>query len=743
MKRLIQELRRRQVFRAAGLYFGVCWVIIEVASVVLPEMDAPSWVFRTLLGLSIAGFPVAMVLAWVYDVAEGKITLEEDAPTVAATMPGRQADFVVIGVLVVALGFSVWLNVNEEIDPADIPTMSLLIADFDNRTDQELFSGSVEQALSIGVEGAPFVTAYPRKAALEAAESIREQPVEKLDDELVYLIGVREGVGGVLIGTIESSGSGYRLNAKVVQPQSQATLAEADAKAESAIDVLSAVNELARDLRSDLGDASIDDQEELFTVQSLEAAKEYVIAQQLHLEGKDEQARLHYQKATELDPEFGRAYSGWALSEFRLGRMDESEALWQKALGLMDRMTERERLRTLGLYYLVVSKNYKKAVENYQQLVDKYPADSGGHNNLAIAHFYLREFEQAQVEGGKALDIYPGKLIFKSNYALYAMYAGQFEAAAEQAREIIDLGKSVHKSYLPLAVAAVDQLKLDDARAAYNQMAEIDAKGASLALMGLADLAIFEGKFDQAQALLAEGAAVDEQSGNQRGAGRKLAALAEVYEAQGNSAAAQLAIARALEMVRNEATLLTAATLHMEGGRAAEAQSLADELNESLRPESRAYGKLIEGRIARLTGEHGEASDFLGAALSHADLWLAHFEQGLVYLEAGYLAEALSEFQICDARRGEAYAVFLDDVPTVRFTANLAYWLGRSADELGLSRDAVKSFERFLAARSLGTPDPLVMDATARLRKLKSSVTRGARTDKQLVARRDALKTDK
>ncbi|MDH3805645.1 MAG: hypothetical protein OEU90_09265, partial [Gammaproteobacteria bacterium] len=70
MPNLIRELRRREVFRATGLYVGVAWILIEVASVLLPAFDAPDWVMRTLIIIAIIGLPVAIVLAWIYDVTD-------------------------------------------------------------------------------------------------------------------------------------------------------------------------------------------------------------------------------------------------------------------------------------------------------------------------------------------------------------------------------------------------------------------------------------------------------------------------------------------------------------------------------------------------------------------------------------------------------------------------------------------------------------------------------------------------
>ena len=59
--------------------------------------------------------------------------------------------------------------------------------------------------------------------------------------------------------------------------------------------------------------------------------------------------------------------------------------MWKRALSLMDRMSDRERYRTLGGYYLGIARNYEQAIENYSDLVKAYPADRAGHSNLALA----------------------------------------------------------------------------------------------------------------------------------------------------------------------------------------------------------------------------------------------------------------------------------------------------------------------------------------------------------------------
>ncbi len=111
MNRFIRELRRREVFRTAGLYVGICWIAIEVASVVLPAFGAPDWLFRGAIVAAFAGFPVVLALAWFLDVSSDGISVDSGADTSGTQSLGvRKTDIAIIGVLVLALTVSVSLS---------------------------------------------------------------------------------------------------------------------------------------------------------------------------------------------------------------------------------------------------------------------------------------------------------------------------------------------------------------------------------------------------------------------------------------------------------------------------------------------------------------------------------------------------------------------------------------------------------------------------------------------------------
>ena len=279
--------------------------------------------------------------------------------------------------------------------------------------------------------------------------------------------------------------------------------------------------------------------------------REYNVAQDLQNDSKYEDAIPHFKNAIDRDPQFGRAYSGWATCAFELGRNDEADQLWKKALSLMDRMTERERYRTLGTYYLAIARNFDQAIDNYVKLLERYPADRSAHNNLAIAYFNKLNFPKALEEGRKALDIYKGSLKFRNNYVLYAMYAGDFATAETGARQLLREDPKFSDAYFPLAMAQMAKDDRAGARATFEQMAGI-ATGASRAAMGLADLAMYEGRFGEAEKILSQGIVADEKSGNTAGRASKSIALAEAYQAIGDQPHAFEAARKALSVAGRE-----------------------------------------------------------------------------------------------------------------------------------------------------------------------------------------------
>ena len=630
----------------------------------------------------------------------------------------------VLAVLVlVSAGAAIWFWQNRgPAAPAAKPQpIAVLIADFSNNTGNAVFEGALEQALGIAMEGASFVNAYPRSDAQRTAQRLKIG--DRLDQNVARQIAFREGIHVLLLGSIVPDGSGYKLTVNAVDPrQPDKPIATRDAKAAGPPDVLPALATLAGAIRTALGDRDIGDARKAFgetmTANSLDAIREYSLAQDLSLRGKDAEAIPHYRLAVEHDPNFGRAYAGWAVSAHSIGQLDVEKQQWEQALKRLDQMTEREKYRTLGGYFLTTVQDYDKAVENFRLLIDKYPADTAGHANLALAYFYLLKFPEALAEGRRAMELNPTSVRASTNYTLYAMYASDFKSAEDQARALIKSDPGFYMPYFPLAAAQIMQGRQAEARDTYAKMSATGAAGASLAAMGLADLALYEGKPAEVEALIAPAIDADRRASANGAAATKLIALAEAHLALGRTADAIAAAASATREARTPDVVVPAARIFIKAGRSADALKIAGDLERELQPQSRAYAKIVRGDAALAAKQFADAVEHYRAAKDLRDIWLARFGLGVAYVESaatGSFALATTELDSSFNRRGEAAAIFLDEMPTFRAVAPLPYWMGRAKTGLGRA-DATADYRAFLDLRPPDSKDPLAIDARARLK---------------------------
>ncbi len=102
---LITELKRRNVFRVGVAYAIVAWLLLEVASVIFPGLHLPDWTLTFLIVLVVAGFPLALIVAWAFEMTPEGIKRETDVDRTESVRhsTGRKLDFAIIGLLVIAV----------------------------------------------------------------------------------------------------------------------------------------------------------------------------------------------------------------------------------------------------------------------------------------------------------------------------------------------------------------------------------------------------------------------------------------------------------------------------------------------------------------------------------------------------------------------------------------------------------------------------------------------------------------
>jgi tetratricopeptide (TPR) repeat protein/predicted Ser/Thr protein kinase len=595
--------------------------------------------------------------------------------------------------------------------------VTVLVADFANHTGDSVLDDTLEPMINVALEGASFVNAYSRGDARKLAKKLPNS-TDKLDVQSARLVAVDQGVNAVVTGDINKRGDKYDISATALDPVSGKVLAKSDVTVGNKQDILQDLPKLVAPIRKALGDTTppsvqFDAVSGGFNASSLEAVQQDALGVEEQFAGKFQEAFDSFHKAAELDPKFARAYSGMAAMAQNLGRSKDAVEYMKLAMEHVDRMTERERYRNRGLYYLTTG-DWNNCVQEYTQLVTHYPADRVGQNNLATCYTQLRNAPKALEAAQQAVQIVPKGVGQRLNLSFISSFAGEFAAGEKEARTALEMNPKAAQGYLVLAEALLGQGQPDKAADAYHQLEKFGPLGASTAAVGLGDLAAYQGKFAEAAHILEQGATADVAAKMTDNAASKYAALGNIEEMQGHHAAALADIGKALANSQSIQIKFLAASTCVSAGDIPKAQKLAASLSSEATSEPQAYGKIIEGMMALKKKDAKEAIKQLTAANSLLDTWIGRFELGRAYLEAGMFTEADSEFDQCTKRRGEAIELFMDNTPTYSYFPPVYYYQGRVRE--GMKSEGFPDFyKNYLSIRGQSSEDPLIADIHRRI----------------------------
>lgn len=348
----------------------------------------------------------------------------------------------------------------------------ILITDVENLTNDPVFDRSLRVALDVAIAQSQYVNVFPPSRLPETLRLMKKDPGGQLDEALASEIAIRQGIKAVLACSITGVGDSYTLTAKVIDPQSRVAVQTESAQARGKDGVLPALDELATRVRRNLGESlnSVSAQRvELprATTASLEALRLY--AESLRATESDVR-REQLRQATTLDPDFAMAHAAlgqaYYISQSPRDRQ-QGEAHFVKAMGLIDRLSRRERLwisalaedsrgnrqaavsayRTyvaeypddqaawfrLGWTYLAGVRQPESAVEAFERSIALNPGNSSAYVNLATAYSALRKDEEALKHYQRAFDLSPAfrtDVIVNHEYGFLLARTGDFDGAA-------------------------------------------------------------------------------------------------------------------------------------------------------------------------------------------------------------------------------------------------------------------------------------------------------------------------
>jgi tetratricopeptide (TPR) repeat protein/tRNA A-37 threonylcarbamoyl transferase component Bud32 len=596
---------------------------------------------------------------------------------------------VAVGLLGLVLTAGTWWYTRNLLPPPEHEPVSVVIADLTNTTSDTTFDRSLEPMLKLALEGAGFISAYSRS---DLPRALAVQPPATLDEAAAREIAVKQGLGVVVSGSVSRAGRGnsYNLTLKATQPVTGDVIVSVDDTASSKDQVLGVATAMANEVREALGDETTSDSSQRFAQEalsavSLDVVRDYAAAMGSLSNSQFNDARDGFKRAVERDPNFGLAYAGMAIASRNMGEQQEAEKYIAEAVRHVDRMTERERFRTRGIFYMI-SNDYQACGKEFGDLIAKYAADVAARNNLAICSTGMRDMNRAYEEMKRAVEILPKRGLYRVNLALYASYRSDFQTGLQEAKTATSMSPL---GLLPLAFAEQGLGQLMQAAETYSQLEKVDPSYTS---SGIGDIAIYEGRFTEAVRVLTAGAQADVMAKKVDRAATKYAAIAQVQLLRRQRPAAVAAAERALMYSSAAKIRFLAARVFVEAGDVKRAQTIAVALGKELQAEPQAYAKVIEGQIALRMDDPRTAVTALTAANQLLDTWLGRLELGRAYLAANAFTQADSEFDRCINRRGE---LFLDEEPMFGLLPQVYYLRGMARQGLKSAGFAV-SYRTFV-----------------------------------------------
>jgi serine/threonine protein kinase/Tfp pilus assembly protein PilF len=359
---------------------------------------------------------------------------------------GGRWKVLVPAIVVVVLAASSYIFLHRKAKLTDKDT--IVLADFDNETDDSVFDDTLKQGLSVQLEQSPFLDLLSDRRVNETLKLMGHPSGDRLTPEVTREVCQRTGSKAMLTGSIAGLGSQYVIGLKVVNCDTGDVLAAAQEQAAGKEAVLKSLDAAAVSLRSRLGESlssvqKYDTPVANTTTPSLEALKAYSLGAETFNAKGDTAALPFYKRAVELDPEFAMAYLQMSGAYLNLSETGRAAEYARKAYDLREKVSDRERFSIEAFYYLVATGELEKAVQTYELWKQTYPRDSVPHANLGFIYVSL----------------------------------GNSEKALEETRELLRQRPNSSSSYESVAAAYINLNRLDEAEAVYKQAEERKLEG--------------------------------------------------------------------------------------------------------------------------------------------------------------------------------------------------------------------------------------------------------------------------
>jgi TolB-like protein/Flp pilus assembly protein TadD len=479
------ELKRRNVYKVAVAYAVVGWLVIQISSTVLPTFHAPEWVVQTLVVLVALGFPIALVIAWAFELTpEGmKRTEDVDLAAQTRTKPHAWIYVVIVGALLSVGLFFIGRYTAQNTTSAvrtESPAKSIAVLPFDNATrnaDTEYLSDGIAEALINSLSELQQLKVIARSTAFRYKG-------KQIDPQGV---GRELNVRTVLMGVVRQAGDRLNVQVDLVDATTGAQLWGQEYERKLA-DVLAVKQALVREVTEKLRLKLTGEQQQRLTQRDTTNPEAY----QFYLRGRYywnkrtaenlTKAMEQFQQAADKDPNYALAYVGlgdsYVLLENYAGTpanetLPKAKAFAERALQIDDSLAEAHT--SLGYVYNGLWR-WEEAEQEFKRAIELNPNYPNAHHWYSLCLLDLGRIAEAKAEIKRAHELDPLSLIIGTTVTYAYLAEGDAKFAIAQSKKVVDLDPSFSRGHGYLGLAYLKEQRYPEAIAELKKAVELSGR---------------------------------------------------------------------------------------------------------------------------------------------------------------------------------------------------------------------------------------------------------------------------
>ena len=391
-KRFFAELKRRNVYRAAMLYGMGAWLLAQIATQIFPFFNVPNSAVRFVIVSLILGFPIAMVLSWIYELTPEGLVRTEDVDPAMQRQWGRKVDFVIIGVLLLVIAMLVYQRLPFRTQSGEaIPEKSIAVLPFANFSDEKanaFFADGIQDDILTSLAEIKELRVISRSSVIQfrdgTARNLRE-------------IAKTLGVANILEGSVRREGDRVVVNVQLIDARNDRHI-WANRYDRTLVDSLGLQGELAGEIADALRANLSADEKARVAIKPTQNPNAYVFYLRANQISRNPDTLLQDYKTAEqlfmqaitLDPDFALAHARLASVRAEVFHFYEPTDAWktkarteaETALRLQPNLAEAHLALGQCIYWM--DHDYERALEQFE-IASRLSPSNGDARRLVAA----------------------------------------------------------------------------------------------------------------------------------------------------------------------------------------------------------------------------------------------------------------------------------------------------------------------------------------------------------------------